>query len=133
MPKKESHKSLLERAHQQEAADDLPAAIKLYEEAIQNDPLTIAAYNRLMVIYRKQKEYKKELAVINQAIKALQANEDQVRKDWLKQNRKAAKLSQALAKSLGVMDAKGKMTQEDPVVTAWKKRKAVTTKRLKAG
>lgn len=132
MVDKISHKSLLEQARQLESEDDLAGAIKLYNEALSNDPLTIAAYNRLMIIYRKQKEYKKELDTINKGIRSLEDNAREARTSWIKANRKAARLSQSLAKSLGQIDAKGKPTGEDPVITGWKRRKAVTLKRIKA-
>jgi tetratricopeptide (TPR) repeat protein len=131
MADKISHKSLLEQARQLEAKDDLPGAIALYDEALSNDPLTIAAYNRLMIIYRRQKAYKKELDTINKGIKSLEDNVHQTRTAWMKAHRKAAKISQALAKSLGQIDAKGKLTNEDPVITGWKRRKALILKRMK--
>lgn len=131
MAEKISHKSLLEQARQLESEDDFTGAIAKYNEALSNDPLTIAAYNRLMIIYRKQKAYKKELDTINKGIKSLEEHAHQTRATWMKAHRKAAKLSQALAKSLGQIDAKGKMTNEDPVITGWKRRKAMVLKRMK--
>jgi len=39
---------------------------------LKKDPLHTDAYDRLMIIYRKEKDYKKELSVINSGIKVFE-------------------------------------------------------------
>ncbi|WP_143305147.1 hypothetical protein [Chitinophaga vietnamensis] len=123
MARKASNKNLLEEAHQAEADGNLKAAVTLYRRALRIDPLTVAAYNRLMIIYRKQKDYIKELDIIDEAIHALQSHEQQQQKDWIRQNRKAASISRQLAQSLG-------QSWEDPVVSGWKKRAELVRTRI---
>lgn len=46
----------------------IPDNVDLYEEQIKAGVNDLFPYNRLMIIYRKQKEYKEELRVINKAL-----------------------------------------------------------------
>ncbi|SKA42754.1 Tetratricopeptide repeat-containing protein [Chitinophaga eiseniae] len=71
---RESHKSLIEKGHQLEKEGAPDKAIQVYLAAVKKDPLNAAAYNRLMVLYRKKKEPRKEMAIINEAIKAYEDN-----------------------------------------------------------
>ena len=59
----------LDKAKAFEASTDTERAAAAYEKAIKDNPLNEYAYDRLMIIYRKNKEYKKENAVIARAIK----------------------------------------------------------------
>src|SRR5688500_17650564 len=61
--------ALLKKASELERNGELDEAASLYEKIIKADPNRETAYNRLMIILRKQKEYKKELALINKGIK----------------------------------------------------------------
>ena len=47
------------------------SAIELYQEVLKMDPMQISAYDSLMKIYRKEKAYKKELAIINSGDKSV--------------------------------------------------------------
>src|SRR3982751_6701948 len=47
-------------------------AAKLYEKLLKKESLRENNYNRLMMIYRRKKDYKNELRVINAGIKAFQ-------------------------------------------------------------
>ncbi|KAA2240283.1 hypothetical protein F0L74_29400 [Chitinophaga agrisoli] len=132
MPKQRtSNKDLLEQAQQLEAEDRLPEAAGYYTKVITADPLNTHAYNRLMIIFRKQKEYRKELTVINKAIKTYEDSMRQEQQAWLKNNRKMARLSKALAHSLGLIDPKGKPLHEDRMVSTWRKRRELVTQKLK--
>ena len=59
---KKSKNELLKDARLQELEGKTEDAIKSYNLVISKDPLQAGAYNRLMILYRKLKEYKKELA-----------------------------------------------------------------------
>ncbi|CAL1517811.1 hypothetical protein [Chitinophaga sp. MM2321] len=50
-----SHKILLGKGNELEEEGSFDEAEKLYLEAIDKQPLEAGAYNRLMIIYRKQK------------------------------------------------------------------------------
>jgi len=65
------------------------------------------AYNRVMILYRKQKMYKKELSAIKKAINAYEKDILKDQQAWKKINGHTAELSQNLARALGLMDDKG--------------------------
>jgi len=107
------------------------AAEKAYLKIIQETPAVYEAYDRLLVIYRKQKAYRKELSIVNKAIKAFETAFLDKQKQWIKENKTTAKLSKTLAEKLGVINKKGLPVSEDPLIEKWRKRKTVITKRLK--
>lgn len=119
-------------ARQFEKAGEFAAAEDIYLELIKRNNTNIVAFSRLMVIYRKQKAYRKEIAIINKAIKSYLEQQNSEQKEWIKENRKAARLSMGLAKSLGLLTHKGKPSHDDPVITEWKKRKETVLKKMKA-
>lgn len=119
-------KEILANAEKAEAAQDLDTAAQLYEKAIKADPLTEQAYNRLMIIYRKNKAYKQELRVIKQGIKAY----EQFYKSRASKSKKIAEISNKLSVSVGLSDKKGNVAYEPEPIGGWKKRKAVVEKKL---
>lgn len=112
---------LLGRASEHEKNDELEEAAALYLRYLKKIPGNENAYSRLMIIYRKQKDVKKELAIINQAIKTF---EDIFKKEIrVSPSRKTIAISKKLIKSLG-------QTEREPL-KKWKRRKALLEKRLK--
>ena len=79
-----------------------------------------------MIIYRKQKDYKAELDIIDQGIKAYS---DLYEKGKSK-SKKVIDISSKLAKTFGLVDKKGKSNYEPEPIGTWMKRKAVVEKRL---
>jgi tetratricopeptide (TPR) repeat protein len=61
----------VQHAQEQENQENIKEAIAAYEKCIQLNPNQELPYNRLMILYRKQKEPLKELKIIQQAIKAI--------------------------------------------------------------
>lgn len=51
---------------------DPPAAIDIYNQILKTDPLQTHTYDRLMILYRRKKDYKKELSLINSGIKTFE-------------------------------------------------------------
>ncbi|RKO68245.1 tetratricopeptide repeat protein [Sphingobacterium puteale] len=86
-----SKNELLKEARLQELEGKTEDAIKSYSQVISKDPLQSGAYNRLMILYRKLKDYKKELAVIKQAIGAYEKDIKDDQQTWKKANRKSAR------------------------------------------
>lgn len=123
-----SVKSTIDKAKNAELGKDLSAAAELYEEAIKEDPLNEYAYDRLMIIYRKQKEYKKELKLINAAIKAYQQF---YKSHQHTGSKKIAEISKKLNRSFGLTDKKGNNLYQPEPIAGWEKRKAVVQKRIK--
>ncbi|MBC9933491.1 tetratricopeptide repeat protein [Chitinophaga qingshengii] len=120
---RESHKSLMEKGLQLEKQHETEKAIQQYLDIVKKDPLNAAAYNRLMVLYRKQKAPRKEMSIITEAIKAYEDNVKAEQTAWAKQNRKAASISRELVKALGLTDKKGMPVNQPAQVVTWKRRK----------
>jgi len=119
----------LVKAKQLEARGENQEAISIYEKLIKKNRVSEYAYNRLMIIYRKNKEYKKEIAVIDAGIKAFQ----EFYKSSLKlpADRKIRTLSNALLKATGLADQKGKLLYEREPIGRWIKRRLLARKKLK--
>lgn len=128
---KKSKKELLKEARSQELEGKTNEAIKSYSLVISKDPLEAGAYNRLMILYRKLKEYKKELAIIKQAIGAYEKDIKDDQLTWKKANTKSAKLSLSLAKSMGLLNDKGLPVYEEPQIMTWRKRMETVQKKIK--
>lgn len=86
-----------------------------------------------MILYRKQKMYKKELSAIKKAINAYEKDILKDQQAWKKINGHTAELSQNLARALGLMADKGLPQYEDPQILAWRKRLVVVEKAIGKG
>jgi len=117
---------LLENARQAEAEGRLDESAKLYEKVLKVYPTDEQVYNRLMIIYRKLKEYKKEATVIKKGIRSF----EQLYSSTKTSNAKIARLSKALLKSTGLVDKKGRSVYEHEPIAKWRKRLAVVGKKL---
>lgn len=113
-------------AHEHEG--ELAEAADAYEKLVKAYPLNEKAYNRLMMLYRQLKEYKKELKIVNTAINAF---EESYAKKHRSPGKKITQLSKALQKAAGLTDKKGKDVYEPEPLARWKKRKIIVMKRLK--
>jgi len=118
-------KEMLAEAKTAEAEENPDEAIALYEQVLQQDELNETAYNRLMVIYRKQKDNKKELAIINIALSVYQ-------KFYKAQQRTTKTItthSNKLNKAFGFTDKKGNNINLPEPVATWQKRKELLIKK----
>ena len=123
-----SIRDLLAKAEEAEKDEDNVLAINLYGQILKQDGLHTQSYNSLMKLYRRNKEYKKELSIINAGIKAY---ERFYKARLKKQSQKIIDISQKLSKSIGLTDKKGiNLYNPEPIAT-WIKRKAIVEKRLK--
>lgn len=128
---KKSKNELLREARSLELEGNTNDAIKGYGMVVSKDPLNAVAYNRLMILYRKLKDYRKELAIIK---KAIGAYEKDIKKDqltWKKAHNESARLSLSLAKSMGLLNDKGLPIFEEPHILAWRKRLDTVQKKIK--
>jgi tetratricopeptide (TPR) repeat protein len=123
--KAEQSLSIAKTAEQEDTIDD---AIDNYEKVIKEDPLNEYAYDRLMILYRKNKEYKKELKIINAAVTAYTAF---YKKGKAKRTGSVATISEKINKAFGLVDKKGNELYEPEPIARWKKRKAVVEKKIK--
>ncbi|MGN6177726.1 MAG: hypothetical protein ACTHNW_00995 [Mucilaginibacter sp.] len=83
---------------------DPSVAIELYHRILETDPLQIHAYDRLMILYRKDKNYQKELSVINSGIKTF---EKFYKAQSGKPSKKISDISKKLNKAFHLVDKKG--------------------------
>lgn len=118
-------KKIIEEANRAEGKD-IFIAIKEYEEVIKKNALAEKAYDRLMILYRKEKEYKKELRIINAGIKSFEA----FYKSKKSRSKKIADISNKLNRSFGFTDNKGNSVYDPEPIARWKKRKAVVEKKI---
>jgi len=98
-----------------------------YENILKKDPKDQKAYERLMVLYRQQKEYKKELQTINRAIKTF----EELYRSKKSPDKKVNSISNQLNKALGLTDKKGKILFEQKPLSTWKKRRETVLKKIK--
>jgi len=111
--------------------DEKPAVTETaeqYQNILRSNPLDQKAYNRLMIIYRKLKAYKKELDIINSAIKSFERFYQANKKNA---DRKVSSISKQLNKALGLTDNKGKAIHVQEPIATWRKRKELLLKRMK--
>jgi tetratricopeptide (TPR) repeat protein len=89
-------------AKEKETAKQWDEAIDAYRHIIKEHPKKEFAYQRLMILYRKKKEFKKELEVIETALDNFQY----MLGSQSSENKKVSLLSKKLMKSTGLMDNK---------------------------
>ena len=114
-------------AKYQEAEGNLTEAAKLYEKLIKANPTAEFSYNRLMMIYRKLKNYKNELRLINEGIRVFQ---ELYTPSKVGKHKNIIKISKQLNMLTGLTDNKGKSLYDAEPIGKWKKRKEVVLKKL---
>lgn len=120
----------LEEARLKEKEGDLKTAEKLYQQVLKTDPAIYQAYDRLMIIYRRQKDSQKEIEIIKLATDNFKNNYLERQRVWIEKNEIAAGLSRDLAISLGLMDKDGLPLTSDPLLIKWDKRLTLLEKRM---
>ena len=128
-PKTVTVKDIIESARDTEAGQELERAAKLYEQVIKESPVNEYAYDRLMILYRKSKQYKDEMRIINAGIKAYENFYETKSKH--SRSRKVAEISNAILKSTGLADKEGNHVYDPEPIGKWKKRKAIVEKQIK--
>jgi hypothetical protein len=115
---------------EEEAKGNLKEAAKYYESAIKDERADEFPFNRLMIIYRKQKLYRDELRVIKRGIKVF---EDFYKRQSSKtrKGKKLSELSEVFMKASGLKDKKGKLLYQPEPIGKWTKRKEVVEGKLK--
>lgn len=117
-------------ARQAEQDQNFDKAIKLYEENIREDYADEFAFERLMIIYRKQKDYEDELRVINRGIWVFEQNMQDHLKHSLGRHvdgQRLEQLSNAIIKTAS--SKKDGLHFPDPV-HKWMRRKEIVEKKL---
>jgi hypothetical protein len=112
----------------------MPEDIALYERQIKNGTANPLPYDRLMIYYRKQKDLKKELQIINKALKVFTGHLKEQAGKLLKDAKSQAaikRLSNQISRSAGLTDKKGNPTYLPEPLPRWTKRKQAVQDKLK--
>lgn len=129
MPEIESAHSINELSTRAAEAEksDASAAIELYQLILKIDPLQTHAYDRLMVMYRQERNYKKELSVINSGITTF---EKFYKEQSGKPSKKISEISEKLNKAFQLVDKKGNSLYSPEPLSRWQKRKETVEKKM---
>lgn len=122
----ESISALLASGKEAEGAANWDAAENYYQRVLRRQGSHVKAFQRLMIIYRKQKKYSEELSIINKAIAAY----SKLYEPRTAHNKKVQRLSAAINKAFGMTDKRGHSLYEPGPVATWKKRKTWVEKRM---
>ena len=126
-----SFEDLIKEARDAEANEEVSKAKKLYQRAMKLEPHNEVPYNRLMILYRKQKQYEEELEVINKGIKKFEEFYQKRSEKLISKHKGAAKLSDALAKSLGQRGKKVQQLYQPEPIPTWVKRRQLVEKKVR--
>lgn len=86
-------------------AGHLTESANLYQQMVSADPTNQQAVSRLLTLYRRLKEPKKELAVIQSVLAAYAQKNKASQEKWLSAHPRAARASRAFLRSLGGSEA----------------------------
>ena len=126
--KKEPDEDWRDVAAGYEYAGDSTNAIRAYQEDLRISPLHENSWHRLMVLYRREKNYRQEWDTLSKAITAFETLYQPGGKKVVA--KKITTLSQALLKSTGLADKKGKQIYQPEPLGKWYKRKALLKKKM---
>ena len=113
-----------------ESAGDIENAISAYLADVKANALHENSWHRLMVLYRREKKYKQEMETIEKAITVFEELYRPAAKKTVA--KKITTLSQALLKSTGLADKKGKQFYQPEPLGKWKNRKILLKKKVDA-
>jgi tetratricopeptide (TPR) repeat protein len=110
-------------------------ATELYEKELSKGYNDLVPYERLLVLYRRQKKYRQELQVLSKGIKLLEDQLSDRQKEVFAKNRQRTKLlrlSRTLAQKLGLLNRKGDHVLLPQPLEKWVNRKKTVQKKIKA-
>jgi uncharacterized protein YciI len=128
MKSAKNSKSLFEEGRRREQAGHLEDAAAAYQQVVDADPANRDAVGRLLVVYRRLKEYARELAVVEAALGAVAEEDKTAQQKWIRSHPGAAKIGMSVLRRLGGESATAFGT--DPEVEKLLKRKAFLEKRI---
>jgi len=118
-----------------EANQQPELAAELYEKELAKGYNDLVPYERLLVLYRRQKKYKDELRVLNQGIQLLEDQMTDRQKDVFakkRQRTKLLRLSKTLAQKMGLLSSKGDHLLLPQPLEKWTNRRKALQKKIKA-
>jgi hypothetical protein len=119
----------LNEAKDLERDNEFDLAITEYKKIIHAYPLKEEGYDRLMIILRKNKNIREELAVIKKAIKTFEEKFGKPAQHL--KGTKVKQLSNAILKSMGLADKNGQPIYQHEPFARWIKRKKTLESKLK--
>jgi uncharacterized protein YciI len=128
MGKITSNKERLAEGLRLEKFGDQAEAAAVYRKITDKDPLYEEAVSRLLVVYRKLKNYREELALIDRVLAAYE-QQDKVRQEkWIREHSKAAAAGTAVFQKLGGTAMSG--FGANPVVSALTRRRETLARKV---
>jgi len=124
------YSQLMTEAKEAEENNELEKAAKIYERAVKMEAHEEQPYNRLMIIYRTLTWYEEELKTIRKGIAAFEELYKKKSERLLGRNQSVARLSNALAKSLGQKGKKTEPLYYPEPISKWMKRQKAVEKKL---
>jgi len=100
MQKSQAIGERMNAAQQLEKAGRLPDAAAIYQKLFNSDPANEQVIARLLVVYRKLKDYRKELSVLKDAIAAYQRRQKAAQKSWIQAHPQAAGAGRSILRQL---------------------------------
>jgi tetratricopeptide (TPR) repeat protein len=123
----------IEQGAAAEAEGNTERAVELYESSIKKGVADPFPFDRLLVIYRKQRKYEDELRVILRGIEVFNEQLEEQQKHLLKRTKNATalkRLSKAFGKTSGLADKKGNSKYLPDPLSKWLKRKKVVEEKI---
>ena len=111
-----------------EEAGKLDAAATAYRKLVYKDFHNQEAVGRLLMIYRKQSNYREELTTINKVLAAYREENKAREEKWMREHARAAATGRAIYRQLGGTSISG--FGVDPEVTALTRRKEVVERKI---
>lgn len=103
-----------------------------YREQVKKGVFSPLPYERLMIHFRKEKDYAEELNVIKKGIETFKKFYSNLQGSAIKKQKvKITELSRKISKSTGLTDKKGNDTYLPEPIPRWIKRQAVVEQKLK--
>jgi hypothetical protein len=103
-----------------------------YREQVRQGVFSPLPYDRLMIHYRKEKDYAEELKVIKKGIDTFKKFYSNLQSSAIKkQKSKVAELSRQFSKHAGLTDKKGNNTYLPEPLPRWIKRQSVVEQKIK--
>jgi hypothetical protein len=103
-----------------------------YREQVNQGVHSSLPYDRLMIHYRKEKNYDEELKVIKKGIETFRKFYSNLQASAIKKQKgKIAELSRQFSKHTGLTDKKGNETYLPEPLPKWIKRQAVVEQKMK--
>ena len=123
----ESLADLLAKGKEAESAGLWAGAEKIYQRMLKRDNHSLPAFQRLMIVYRKQSDFIKELAIVDKAIEAF----SRLYTPKTAHSKRVKTLSAQINKAFGMIDRKGNSLYDPGPVAVWKRRKAWVEKKMR--